>query len=186
VDTGFFVPPAQTGRLAANYVASDGGGIRVMDDPTTSTYLREPTFHCGCGGLVSTAGDYLRFSRMLLNGGSLEGARILGHKTLELMAQNHIEGGRSIYEASASGIWQASYAGSGFGLGFAVYLDGARSQLSGSPGEFNWSGAAGTHFWIDPAEQLAAVLMIQYMSMSVETRYNLHRELRAIVYGALD
>lgn len=186
IDTGFHVPAEHAGRLAANYTAAEGGGIRVFDDPTTSTYLREPTFLCGCGGLASTTGDYLRFSRMLLNGGALEGTRILGRKTLELMAQNHIEGGRSVYEASASGIWQASYAGSGFGLGFAVYLDGARNQLSGSPGEFNWSGAAGTHFWIDPAEQLAAVLMIQYMSMSVETRYNLHREVRAIVYGALD
>ncbi|MHB8574973.1 MAG: serine hydrolase domain-containing protein, partial [Dehalococcoidia bacterium] len=140
-DTGFSVRPDQAGRFAANYTAADGGGIRVFDDPTSSSYLRQPTFLCGCGGLVSTAGDYLRFSRMLLDGGRLEGERIIGRKTLELMALNHIEGGKTIAEAAAADILQTTSAGSGFGLGFAVWLDGAKGQLSGTPGEFNWSGA---------------------------------------------
>jgi CubicO group peptidase (beta-lactamase class C family) len=188
-DTGFWVRPHQAERLASNYRASSngGGGIEVVDDAATSTYLKEPTFLSGGGGLVSTAGDYLRFSRMLLGRGQLDGARILGRKTLELMTKNHITGGASIAGAAVADRWrEPTHAGNGFGLGFAVALDTADGQISASPGEYSWSGAASTHFWIDPAEELAVVFMTQYMSLSVETRYNLSRELRAIVYGALD
>jgi CubicO group peptidase (beta-lactamase class C family) len=188
VDTGFQVRQDQTDRFAANYTTAEGGAICLIDDPKTSPYLQDKSFFCGCGGLVGTAGDYLRFSRMLLNGGTLERERLLGRKTLELMTQNHIEGGRTIKQAApAAGNWQTpQYAGSGFGLGFAVWLDNARGQISGTPGEFNWSGAASTHFWVDPREELTAVLMVQYLALSVEARYNLHREMRAIVYGALE
>ena len=186
-DTGFRVRPDHAERFAANYrLTPDRTAIEVADDPATSPYLEEPTLLSGGGGLVSTAGDYLRFCRMLLGGGQLEGARILGRKTLELMTRNHIEENRSIYAASASGRYDPSYAGNGFGLGFAVGLDTADGQISGSPGQYYWSGAASTLFWIDPAEDVAVVFMTQYMSLSVETRYNLARELRAIVYGALD
>jgi len=186
-DTGFWVKPEQADRLATNYRAAQGGGIEVLDDAATSTYLKEPTFLSGGGGLVSTAEDYLRFCRMLLGQGQIEGARILGRKTLQLMTANHITGGKSIADAAISDRWrEPSHAGSGFGLGFAVTLDTADGQVSGTPGTYYWSGAASTHFWIDPVEDLAVVFMTQYMSLAAETRYNLARELRAIVYGALD
>src|SRR5262249_42635625 len=80
---------------------------------------------------------------------------------------------------------EPTFEGSGFGLGFAVTLDTADGQLPGSPGSFTWSGAASTHFWIDPAEDLAVVFMTQYMSLAASTRLNIGRELRSIIYGAL-
>ena len=120
-DTAFWVRPDQADRLGSTYAAAaSGAGIEVVDDAATSPFLREPTFLSGGGGLVSTAGDYLRFCRMLLGNGRLDGARILGRKTLELMTQNHLPGNRSISDVVASGEYRASYAGNGFGLGFAV------------------------------------------------------------------
>lgn len=186
-DTAFWARPEQADRLGSTYAASaSGAGVEVIDDAATSPFLREPTFLSGGGGLVSTAGDYLRFCRMLLGKGTLDGARILGRKTLELMTQNHIPGNRSIYDVVASGEYRPSYAGNGFGLGFAVALDTTDGQISGTPGAYYWSGAAGTFFWVDPVEELAVVFMTQYRATSPATRYNLARELRAIVYGALE
>jgi CubicO group peptidase (beta-lactamase class C family) len=186
-DTGFWVKPEQAERLSTNYRGQPGGTVEIVDDISRSPYLREPTFHSGSGGLVSTAGDYLRFSRMLLGNGTLEGARIIGRKTLQLMTQNHLTGGKTVAQAATGARWRETpYAGVGFGLGFAVALDTADGQVVTSPGTYYWSGAASTHFWIDPAEDLAVVFMTQYMSPLVETRLNLARELRAIVYGALD
>jgi CubicO group peptidase (beta-lactamase class C family) len=186
-DTGFWVLPDQGDRLATNYASSaTGDGVEVVDDAATSQFLRNPTFLSGGGGLVSTAGDYLRFCRMLLGNGRLDGARIIGRKTLELMTKNHLTGNRSIAEAVASGEPDPTYAGNGFGLGFAVRLDTADGQVSGTPGQYSWSGAAGTFFWIDPVEELAVVFMTQYMAWSPAPRFNVARELRAIVYGALE
>jgi CubicO group peptidase (beta-lactamase class C family) len=102
------------------------------------------------------------------------------------MTRNHIPGNRPIYDVIASGEYRPSYAGNGFGLGFAVALDTAAGQVSTTPGEYYWSGAASTQFWIDPAEELAVVFMTQYRATTPATRYNLARELRAIVYGALE
>jgi CubicO group peptidase (beta-lactamase class C family) len=186
-DTGFWVRPAQVSRLATNYRGVSGGKVEIVDDLEQSPYLSEPTFHSGSGGLVSTAGDYLRFSRMLLGKGTLEGQRILGRKTLELMTKNHLTGGKTVAQAATNARWQdVSRQGIGFGLGFAVALDTADGQVSESPGVYYWSGAASTHFWIDPVEDLAVVFMTQYMPTLPDTRLNIARELRAIVYGALD
>jgi CubicO group peptidase (beta-lactamase class C family) len=186
-DTGFWVRPDQAHRLATNYVSSaTGDGIDIFDDAAASQFLQEPTFLSGGGGLVSTAGDCLRFCRMLLGKGELDGARIIGRKTLELMTMNHIAGNRTIAQASAAADANPSYAGHGFGLGFAVLLDPGDGQISGTPGQYFWSGAAGTFFWIDPVEQLAVVFMTQYLAWSPAPRFNLARELRAIVYGALE
>jgi CubicO group peptidase (beta-lactamase class C family) len=185
-DTGFWVRPDQADRLATNYASSaTGNDIEVFDDAATSQFLREPTFLSGGGGLVSTAGDYLRFGRMLLGNGRLDGAQIIGRKTLELMTKNHLAGNRSIAGAMASGEYNPLYAGNGFGLGFAVGLDTVDGQISGTPGQYYWSGAAGTFFWIDPVEELAVVFMTQYMAWSPAPRFNVAHELRAIVYGAL-
>jgi CubicO group peptidase (beta-lactamase class C family) len=185
-DTGFWVNPRQRSRLSTNYRGVVGGGVEKLDDLEQSPYLNEPTFHSGSGGLVSTAGDYLQFCRMLLGKGTLDGQRIIGRKTLELMTRNHITGGRSIAAAATGARWRdVSRQGVGFGLGFAVDMDASESQVTISPGSFYWAGAACTHFWIDPTEDLAVVFMTQYMSPAPETRLNIARELRAIVYGAL-
>jgi len=181
VDTGFSVPAAKADRFAANYSATPGG-MQLLDDPATSAYLHEPTFFSGGGGLVSTASDYLRFCQVLLAGGTLDGERIIGRKTLELMTSNHLPEGKDL-TAVAKGRWsETPYAGIGFGLGFSVVLDPAKGAISGSPGEFAWGGAASTAFWIDPSEDLIVIFMTQLMPSST---YNIRRELRSIIYGAL-
>lgn len=180
-DTGFHVPPEKAHRLAANY-GVDGAGIRLIDDPAKSPYLSEPTFFSGGGGLVSTLQDYLVFCTTLINGGELGGERIIGSKTLELMTSNHLPEGKDL-AAHAVGRWaESTFAGIGFGLGFSVTLDPAKSALSGTPGEYAWGGAASTAFWIDPMEELVFIFMTQLMPSS---HYNIRRELRAIVYSAL-
>jgi CubicO group peptidase (beta-lactamase class C family) len=180
-DTGFHVPPEKASRLAACYVATPDGRMQLQDDPLTSRYLKAPSFVSGGGGLVSTTADYLRFCRMLLNGGVLEDARLLSPKTVELMTANHLPGGKELPEMSVSLFSETGYSGVGFGLGFAVTTNPARSLLPGSVGDFSWGGMASTCFWIDPREQLIVIFMTQLMP---STLYNLRRELRTLVYSA--
>jgi CubicO group peptidase (beta-lactamase class C family) len=180
-DTFFSVPAEKAHRLAANYQAG-ADGLRLIDDPATSEYLKPQTMLSGGGGLVSTATDYFRFAQALCNDGELEGQRIIGRKTLELMTSNHLPGGTDLMH-HALGRWaETTFSGIGFGLGFSVTLDPAQAQVSGTPGEFSWGGAASTTFWVDPLEDLVVVFMTQLMP---STQYNIRRELRAMVYAAL-
>ena len=181
VDTDFHVPAAKAPRLAACYMPTANGRLQLQDDPETSSYLRVPTFISGGGGLVSTAADYLRFCRMLLNGGALDGARLLSPKTIELMTATHLPGGKELPDLSVSLFSEASYSGVGFGLGFAVTTDPARTLVPGSRGDYSWGGMASTYFWIDPREQLIVVFMTQLIPSTI---YNLRRELRTLVYSA--
>ncbi len=182
-DTGFSVPPDQLQRFATNYMRMPDKTLRVEDDAAASPYATQPAYLSGGGGLVSTAGDYLRFCQMLLNGGELAGARILGRKTVELMTQNHLPGGRDIAQLNLGGQFsQVTYDGVGFGLGFSVTLDLARAQTVGSPGEYAWGGAASTAFWIDPAEQLIVIFMTQFMPSGT---FNFRGQLKSIVYPAI-
>jgi CubicO group peptidase (beta-lactamase class C family) len=192
-DTGFFVPSAKAHRLAACYSASPQGamtfhatdrkgGLTLQDDPATSSFLSPPTFISGGGGLCSTAADYLTFCRALLNGGELGGVRLIGPKTLALMTSNHLPGGRTLPELSRSLFSEATYHGIGFGLGFSVTLDPAKTLLPGSAGEYAWGGAATTSFWIDPAEELIAIFMTQVLP---STATPIRRELRAMIYAAI-
>ncbi|KIZ32841.1 beta-lactamase, partial [Rhodopseudomonas palustris] len=182
VDTGFHVPKDKAHRLAACYAADGKGGMTLQDDPATSSYLTPPSFVSGGGGLVSTAADYLTFCRALLNGGELGGVRLIGPKTLKLMTTNHLPGGRDLTALSRSMFSEATNAGIGFGLGFAVTMDPAQALLPGSAGDYYWGGAASTAFWIDPAEELIAIFMTQLLPSS---SYPVRRELRTIVYGAI-
>ncbi|HLJ01096.1 MAG TPA: serine hydrolase, partial [Bradyrhizobium sp.] len=192
-DTGFFVPAAKAHRLAACYAASPQGamnfhgaghqgGLTLQDDPATSPFLSPPSFISGGGGLCSTADDYLTFCRALLNGGELDGIRLIGPKTLALMTSNHLPGGRTLPEMSRSLFSEATYDGIGFGLGFSVTLDPARTLIAGSRGEYAWGGAATTSFWIDPAEELIAIFMTQVLP---STATSIRRELRTMVYAAI-
>jgi CubicO group peptidase (beta-lactamase class C family) len=181
VDTDFYVPASKASRLAACYVLAADGRLKLQDDPQASRYLQPPAFISGGGGLVSTAADYLRFCRMLLNGGTLDGARLLSPKTVELMTANHLPGGKELPEMSVSLFSEAGYSGVGFGLGFAVTTDPARTLVPGSQGDFSWGGMASTYFWIDPREQLIVIFMTQLIPSTI---YNLRRELRTLVYSA--
>src|SRR5450755_2959048 len=180
-DTDFFVPAGKAHRLAACYSA-EKGGITLQDDPTTSSFLAPPSLISGGGGLCSTAADYLTFCRALLNRGELGGVRLIGPKTLALMTSNHLPGGRDLPAMSRSLFSEATYNGIGFGLGFSVTADPAQTQIPGSAGEYSWGGAASTTFWIDPAEELAAIFMTQVLPSSA---YSIRRELRTMVYAGI-
>ena len=183
LDTGFFVPADRIERLASNYSRKPDKTLGVEDDRTASAYAQLPAYLSGGGGLVSTARDYLRFCQMLLNGGELDGARILGRKTIELMTQNHLPGGCDIGQLNLGGQFsQVAYDGVGFGLGFSVTLDLARAQTVGSIGEYAWGGAASTAFWIDPKEELIVIFMTQFMPSGT---FNFRGQLKSIVYPAI-
>ena len=192
-DTGFFVPSDKAHRLAACYSASPQGamtfhatdrkgGLTLQDDPATSSFLSPPSFISGGGGLCSTSADYLTFCRALLNGGELDGVRLIGPKTLALMTSNHLPGDRTLPELSRSLFSEATYHGIGFGLGVSVTLDPAQTLIPGSAGEYAWGGAATTSFWIDPVEELIAIFMTQVLP---STATPIRRELRTMVYAAI-
>jgi CubicO group peptidase (beta-lactamase class C family) len=181
-DTDFFVPAGKAHRLAACYSADGKGGMTLQDDPATSSFLAPPSLISGGGGLCSTAGDYLTFCRALLNGGELDGVRLIGPKTLALMTTNHLPGGRDLTEMSRSLFSEATNAGVGFGLGFSVTMKPAQMLIPGSAGEYAWGGAASTAFWIDPAEELITIFMTQLLPSSA---YPVRRELRTMVYAAI-
>ena len=152
VDTAFWVPPEKAHRLAVIYTPCSGGGLEPVE-PFGDVITQPTRKPFGGGGLVSTAGDYFRFGQMLLNGGELDGVRLLGRKTVEWMLQNHLP----------EGVHPMGELANGFGLGGAVLLHPGLSHRPGSPGRFGWGGAANTEWWIDPAEQLNCLIMLQYM-----------------------
>jgi len=173
VDTGYSVPPQALDRLAAMYGTVDliqpdatlmqwftdaeRAGSHLIAGRTGDLVSRPHNVFRGGHGLVSSAMDYFRFSQMLLNGGELDGARILGRKTLELMTANHL-----LTELLPFEIGGFPSPGYGYGLGVNVLLDVGQAQIPGSVGEYGWSGAATTHFWIDPREALIGVQMTQF------------------------
>ncbi|HEY4909680.1 MAG TPA: serine hydrolase domain-containing protein [Methylomirabilota bacterium] len=181
-DTGFVLEEQQSARFAANYERQGDGSLKLIDDPEQSHYRRR-SFFSGGGGLLSTAPDYFRFTAMLQNMGELDGVRLLGRKTVELMTMNHLPGGQDLTDLAQAGMFtETAYAGVGFGLGFSVAQSPVRAQILGSPGEFAWGGAASTAFWIDPVEDLIVIFMTQLMPSS---SYPLRRELRVLTYAAL-
>ena len=180
VDTGFHVPAEKKDRLTACYQRGPSG-IVLEDDPERSRYLTPPAFASGGGGLVSTLADYLRFCRMVLNKGELDGVRYVSPKTLQLMGANHLPGGKDLTTLSVSLFSEATYSGVGFGLGFATTVDPASTLIPGSKGDLWWGGMASTFFWIDPVEDLIVILMTQMIPSGA---YPIRRELRTLVYSA--
>lgn len=180
VDTDFYVPADKVHRFAACY-ARLPGGIVLQDDPIRSPYLAPPDFVSGGGGLVSTLADYLKFCRMILAGGTLDGRQYLSPKTIQLMGANHLPGGKDLTALSKSLFSEATYSGVGFGLGFATTLDPAAGLIPGTAGDLWWGGAASTFFWIDPKEELIVILMTQLLPSAA---YPIRRELRTLVYSA--
>ena len=182
-DTGFFVPEGSARRLSALYQYRPANSPELFDDPETSRYLRPRSYLSGAGGLVSTMRDYTAFCQMLVSGGQLEGQRILGRKTLELMTRNHLPNGATLSDMAIGGFGEAGFDGVGFGLGFAVGQGPAATAMAGSAGDFYWGGAASTAFWIDPTEDLFVVFMTQLMP---SISYPFRAQLRGLVYQAID
>jgi CubicO group peptidase (beta-lactamase class C family) len=147
-DTDFHVHEGQGARFASCYAATPAGGMVLMDDAAASP-TKPPTMFSGGGGLVGTAPDYLRFCRMLLNGGRSTASRSLSPKTIALMTVNHLPGGKDLPALSRSLFSEAAYNGIGFGLGFSVTIDPAATMTPASGGDYSWGGAASTYFWID-------------------------------------
>jgi CubicO group peptidase (beta-lactamase class C family) len=170
-DTGFHVPQEKQSRIAEPF-ANDpdtGDAVRLLD-------IRRPAkFESGGGGLVSTIGDYARFLAMLAAGGTLDGRRLLARKTIDLMRSDHL--GPNVRRGS-----ELLQPGHGFGLGFAVQTEPGMSIMPGSVGLYFWGGIAGTTFWIDPAEELYAMMLVQ-----APGQRDYYRALfRTLVYGALE
>ena len=170
-ETAFHTGAENAGRLAEPFATDPWSGEKVQ----LFDMLERPAMESGGGGLVSTTMDYARFCQMLLNGGTLDGTRLIGRKTLELMASDHL--GPHVKVCSP-----LMPPGHGFGLGFAVRTDKGMAPFPGSPGQFFWSGMAGTFFWIDPAEELFAVLMMQGPGQ----REYIRAFFRSLVYAAID
>lgn len=169
-DTAFQVPREKHDRLAEPIADKYTGKTPELID------VRQPaTFFAGGHGLVSTAGDYLRFVQMLLNGGALDGVRILGPRTVEYMASTHLHSGISLGTGYLPG------PGYGFGLGFGTRLETGMSEWPGSAGDFYWGGYAGTYFWIDPAQGL----VVTFMSQEPVRRQHFRTLLRNLVYQAI-
>ena len=182
-DTGYFVPEEKLNRLAVNYGPKEGGGMLAIDAPSKSSYSKPTRFFAGGTGLVSTASDYMRFAQMILNGGELNGVRVLGRKSVELMLANNLpdkilDGPR--LEMPQNG--HPLYPGLGFGLGFSVVMDVGQTGDLGSVGRAHWAGAASTSFWIDPKEEMAIMAFAQFIPYG---HYPFQDEFRVIAYGAV-
>jgi CubicO group peptidase (beta-lactamase class C family) len=184
-DTFFSVPANKMERFASCYMPKKGGGLAIQDDAGKSTYAASPKLESGGGGLVSTAHDYMRFCRMMLGGGTLDGAQILSPKTVAMFSMNLLPDGKLLTDmVSGEGMFsEAGYRGVGFSIGCGVTMDPAKTLVPGTPGEFFWGGAASTAFWVDPKEDLAVVFMTQVMGS--DARLTLRRDLRTLVYSAM-
>jgi len=175
-DTHFYLPSSKLDRFAANYQPDEKNGnkIKLVEAPTPeSRWVKQPhNYFSGAGGLVSTAADYVRFHQMMLNGGELDGARILGRKTVELMTTNHI---------GDLPIWLTG-PGFGFGLGYSVVKDIGVTGQAGSPGQYGWGGAFCTYFQVDPKEELIGIVMTQVRPYN---HINIRQEFMALANQAI-
>lgn len=183
-DTAFFVPAEKMERFCSCYQPKPGGGLKLQDDSQRSTYAAAPKLESGGGGLASTTHDYMRFCRMMVNGGSLDGVQILSPKTVAMFSLNLLPEGKLMTDmVPGTGLFtEAGYGGIGFSIGCGVNVEPEKTRLPGTPGEFFWGGAASTAFWIDPKERLTVVFMTQVIG--TDARLNLRRDLRTLVYSA--
>lgn len=182
-DTFFEVPAEKRSRFLPNHVIDpETGKLKTLDENANAfTRYTDVTLFSGGGGLVSTAMDYMRFAEALRNGGVLDGARILGPKTVDYMASNHLPASIASGGSGEQPTLGQPLRGFGFGLGFGLVTSPVAGGVLGSAGEYNWGGAAGTVFWIDPVEELVVVGMIQLMG----SPYPFRSDLKVATYQAL-
>ncbi len=178
VDTSFHIAPSKLGRFCTLYGKTPEGDFGALDLPESSEYLPPIALHSGGAGLVSTTEDYLKFAQCILNKGELNGTRLLGPKTVEFMTCNHLP--VNLLPIAFEG--SEPMLGMGYGLGFGVMMDLAQTGVMGSVGDHGWGGYAETFFWIDPWEDLVAILMTQYLPSQT---YPIRKEFRTAVYQAL-
>ncbi len=175
-DTHFYLPQSKLNRFAAVYQPDEKNGnkIKLLEAPNAeSRFVKEPhVYFSGAGGLVSTVADYVRFHQMMLNGGELDGARILGRKTVELMTVNHI---------GDLPVWLTG-PGYGFGLGYSVVKDLGQAAIAGSVGQYGWGGAFCTYFWVDPKEEMIGVMMTQVIPY---THINIRQDFQVLANQAI-
>ncbi|MBL64420.1 MAG: serine hydrolase [Opitutae bacterium] len=176
-DTAFFVPKNKADRFTTNYSPAGPGKLRPIDHPARSRYLVKPSLASGGGGLVSTTRDYLRFLQMTLNGGELHGVRLLKKKTVRLMTRNQLP-----KKLMPIQIGQPPRKGVGFSLGFSVRVGMSEWDPSGKVGEFGWGGAASTHYWVSPKDDLVVVTMEQVMPYSFMTEWGVKK----LIYDAVE
>jgi CubicO group peptidase (beta-lactamase class C family) len=174
-DTAFNVPPEKLSRFAANYSRSPDG-LKLIDAPADSKYGKRVTFFSGGGGLVGTGRDYLRFLTMIADGGKLDGHRILKPATVKLMTNNQLP-------AKAFPIYFGKEIrhGTGFGLGFSVRTEITEWDRSGHVEEYGWGGAASTHYWVSPADQLIVITLEQIMPYEWDTEFGVKK----LIYDAV-
>ena len=181
-DTRFWVSAENVERLAAFYSPQPGTLRAVRNDAIDRVGRQRPAACLGGDGLVSTAADYHRFTQMLRQGGKLNGVRLLGNRTLRYMTQNHLPGGTDLESFGRPLFAETTFDGIGFGLGFSVVVNPVANKVLSSPGEFGWGGAASTAFWVDPVEDITALLFTQLFPSST---HPLRPQLRQLVYQAL-
>ena len=182
-DTGFSCAKDKVDRLASLYEHHPKKGPVLVDSGGAKTArVKKRKMLSGGGGLLSTMSDYYRFCSMLLNQGELNGTRIIGRKTLAMMASNHLPDHKDLTEMSQSAFSETTYQGVGFGLGFSVILDPVKTQSLTDIGEYGWGGAASTVFWVNPKEEMVVIFLTQLLPSST---YQVRRELRSLVYSSL-
>jgi CubicO group peptidase (beta-lactamase class C family) len=174
-DTGFSVPAEKVGRFAANYNRSDAG-LKVIDEPAKSKYLKAPGLVSGGGGMVSTIRDYMRFLLMVDGGGQLDGVRILSEDSVKLMTTNQLP-----KEAFPIYFGKQVRHATGFGLGFSIRTADSEWDPAGRVGEYGWGGAASTHYWASPKDRLVVVTMEQTMPYGFDVEF----AVKGLIYDAL-
>ncbi len=182
IDTGFQVPADKLHRIPDCYVWDPVTRMKMFDPGAGSAWANVPGYFSGGGGLASTLADYHRFARMLLNGGELDGARIVAPHTMKLMTANHLPGGGDLTQISKSMFSEADNAGMGFGLGFGMVIDAPATLVPCNVGEFYWGGMFSTAFFVDPVDDVIMIFMTQLMPSSA---YPVRREIKTMLYSAL-
>jgi CubicO group peptidase (beta-lactamase class C family) len=180
-DTAFFAPEPEHGRLAALYVPDPESGLAARS-PASQLAMRPPDSLQGGGGLVSSAADYARFTRMLASGGELDGVRLLGPRTLRLMTANQLPGRADLGVFGRPLFAETTFDGVGFGLGFSVVEDPVAARYTSSRGEFGWGGAASTAFWVDREERMEVQFFTQLLPSST---HPIRSQLHQLVHQAI-
>ena len=180
-DTSFFVAPDKIDRFCANYQRGPDKKLKLIDDPATSAFTKDPGFKSGGGGLTGTTADYMKFCEMLRRGGELDGHRVISPRTLAMMHMNHLAGGKDLTQMAVGSFSETSNEGVGFGLGFASTMDEVSTGSLGA-GDYYWGGAASTIFLVDPKEDLTMVFMTQLMPSGT---FNFRGQLKSLIYSAI-
>ena len=181
-DTAFFVPEEKRSRLASLYRYDEVNHSKIKLDTLGNSSLENPKFLSGGGGLISTAGDYFKFVKMLEGRGKSGDVRIVSSRTIDLMTQNHLPNNADISTFGRPIGEEFLYDGLGFGLGFSVVVDQAKTRVACPKGTFAWGGMASTAFWVDPVNEISAMFFTQLIPSGV---YPIRQYLRSLVYAAL-